>query len=868
MSSRWFRRFLRLFPSEFQADYGRDMERTFRAQHREARAAGARGLARLWLDTLFDVMRTAPREHLDQIAQDVRYAQRLFRTAPGFAAIAIVTLAIGIGANTAFFTIVDAVLLRPLPYPEPDRLVRVHETRVRDGLLQNAASVPNLLDWQQQSTAFEGMAAYRLRSLNVSGLGEPRYVDGARATPNFFQVLGVGPAMGRTFTLDEARHGSRVAVITNGFWQAQFAGDLEAVGATVDLDGEPYTIVGVLPATFEYQLNAEIWIPLGVFPGTNASRGSHNIQVLARLKRGRSIEDAQTELSAIAARLERLYPDTNTGWDVRLVSLHHSVVADVRPLTLILMGAVAFVLLAACANIGSMLIARAAGRGDEFAVRVALGANRTRLVRQLLTESLLLAAAGGSAGLALAAGLLAAARRFEAVDVPRLTGLALDARVLAATMALTIATGLLFGVAPALQVGRWEAGGRLRGAWRGRTPGAERRRMHAVLNVAQVALAVVLLAGAGLMTRTLMRLADIDPGFDARGVLAIDLSLSDARYPTDADAARFFERLVGRVRDVPGVLVAALVSDPPLTGGEGHWENGFEIVGRPPKPPGEMDFAYLRWATPDYFTVLGVPLLDGRMLGEADVIGRPLVLVVNESFARKFFPGQSAVGRDVVLSWRARVPRRIVGVVGNLRQTALERAAEPQMYVPFYQAPSGYGTLLVRSEGAEAAALAPAVRSAIRAVDPQQPVFNIRPLEADIAGYLAPRRVAMRALAAFAALTLALALVGIYAVLSYHVRERTREFGVRMALGAAAGDIVAMVVRQGMTPVAAGVFAGLCGAALLTHLLAGLLFEVAPLDAVTYAATTATLVTAALGACVIPARRATHVDPTTALRAE
>jgi putative ABC transport system permease protein len=862
---RLFRRLVRLLPADFQADYARDMERTFEAQRRDA--VRERRVWRLWIDTVADLLRTAPREHAAQLAQDAAYALRVFRVAPGFTAVAVLTLAVGIGANTAVFSVVDAVLLRPLPYPQPDRLVRVFETRVRDGLLQNAASGPNALDWQQQSTVFAGMTAYRQRSLNVSGRGEPRYVDGGRAAANFFAVLGVTAARGRTFTMDEDRQVARVAVITDAFWQSQCAGDTSIIGTTLDLDGEPYTIIGVLGPDFEFPMPADIWIPLGLYPGTSASRGSHNLQVLARLAEGRTIEEAQAELAAIASRLERQYPDTNRGWSVRTVPLHDAAVQHLRPLTVVVFGAVGVVLLVACANIGSMLIARAAGRRREFAVRLALGANRTRLVRQLLTESAILAALGGALGVALALFLLEATRRVELVPMPRLVHAGVNGTVLAVTAALTLATGFLFGVAPAMHVGRWEIGGGLRGSGRGETAGRERRRLQWMLNMGQVALAVVLLSGAGLMTRTLWHLGRIDPGFDPQGILALDLSLSDAKYPSDLAAATYFARLVAGVRTIGDVEDVALVSDPPLVGGEGHWENGFEIVGRPPKPPGEMDFAYLRWASPSYFRLLGVPLLSGRELTEGDVGDRPLVIIVNAAFAAKFFPGQNAVGQRLVLSWHDRVPRHIVGVVGNLRQTALEREAEPQMYVPYYQSPIGYGTLLVKGR-ADDGTLAATVRSAVREVDTEQPVFNVRSLAADIAEYLAPRRVALQALGVFAAIALGLALIGIYAVLSYQVRERTREFGVRMALGARAGDILRMVVRDGMTPAIAGVLIGLGGAMLLSGLLASLLFETEPVDPLTLAATAGVLLLAAFAACCAPARRATRVDPSTALRAE
>jgi len=425
----------------------------------------------------------------------------------------------------------------------------------------------------------------------------------------------------------------------------------------------------------------------------------------------------------------------------------------------------------------------------------------------------------------------------------------------------------LFGVAPALHVGRWEFGGRLRGAARGASAGRERRRMQAVLNVAQVAIAVILLAGAGLMIRTLMQLREVDAGFDPRGVVAIALTLSDARYPTDEGAIRFFARVVNEVKRVPGVRDAALVSDPPLTGGAGYWENGFAIEGRPPRPPGQEDFASLRWVTPDYFRTVGVPLVRGRSLADADALGRPLVVLVNEAMVRRHFPGEDPIGKRLVIAIRDGGPREIVGVAADYRQTALDDPPKPQMYVPIYQSMVGGATLLVRAEGS-AESIAESVRVALRRVDPHQPVFNVRLMEQDVATSIAPRRLTMQALTVFAAIALGLALLGIYAVVAYQVGERTREIGVRVALGAHAADIIGMVVRQGLGPALFGVAAGLAGAAALSRVLSGLLYGVSAGDPVTYGATAAVMLLASLLACLVPARRAMRVDPSTALRAE
>jgi putative ABC transport system permease protein len=856
-----------LLPADFQADYARDMESTFRAQRRDAERKGRTSIVLLWSATLGDLLRTAPREHAAQLADDTRYALRILRAAPGFTAVAVLTLAVGIGANTALFSVVHALLLRPLPFPDPARIVRIFESRPQDGLFRNSVSGPNLLDWKEQSRAFSAIAAYRPRNVNVSGRGEPRYVQAARASVEFFHALGVRPALGRLLTLEEERDGGPVAVISHRLWQSQFSGAPNVLGQTLTLDGEPFVVIGVLPADFRFQLDADVWIRLGLYPGNMPSRGSHNLNVIARLKDGATLEAARAELATIAARLERQYPESNTGWTVVIEPLLDSTVSNVRPIALLLFGAVGFLLLTACANIGSLLVARAARRTREFAVRIALGANRTRLIRQLLTESVLLAAVGGAAGTAVAVVLVEAVARFDAFDVPRLDEVSVDASVLAVTVGLTLLTGILFGLGPALHVGRCECGGHLAGEARAASAGRERRRMQATLSAAQIAIALVLLVGAGLMVRTLAGLTRVDPGFDSAGVLAVDLSLSDARYPTDADAIRFYRRVVDGTSALPGVVSAALVSDPPLTGGAGYWSIGLGIVGRPPKRPGEGEFAYLRWVTPQYFRTLRVPLVSGRMLDEQDVDGRPRAVVINEAFAARHFRNQDPIGERLLISWRDRTPWQIVGVVADIRQTSLTDAAEPQMYLPIYQAMSGYGTLLVRT-AEEPLALVPAVRDAIRRIDSEQPIYNIRTLDDAVAASVAPQRLITQTLAAFAGAALALALIGIYGVLAFQIAERTREIGVRMALGAHAAHVVRMVIGQGMAPTLAGLAAGGAGAIVLSRLLEAWLFGVKSGDPVTYAATGVLLCTAALLACYLPARRATRIDPSIALRHE
>ncbi|MGH9314786.1 MAG: FtsX-like permease family protein, partial [Vicinamibacterales bacterium] len=514
-----------------------------------------------------------------------------------------------------------------------------------------------------------------------------------------------------------------------------------------------------------------------------------------------------------------------------------------------------------------LLVARSAARAREFAVRIALGASRARLARQLVVESLLLAALGGIGGIGVAALLISAVRRVESFSVPRLDEVALDGRMLVAMLAVTSVAGLLFGLVPALHVGRSAPEGTLTA--RGLSAGRDRRRVQSALTVWQVGFALVLLVGAGLMVRTLVRLHRIDPGFDPRGILAVDLSLSDARYPKSEDAARFYRQIVEAASALPGVRHAALVSDPPLFGGVGYYSNGFSIVGGLPKARGEEDFAYLRWVTPEYFSAIGVPLVRGRLFTDGDAIGQPPVAVINAAMAARYFPTGDPIGRELVIHSGAREPRRIVGVVSDLRQTSLDGPPEPQMYTPFYQGPAGWGTLVVKVRaGGDPRALASSLQTAVRRVDPQQPLSNLRTLEDAVARSIAPQTLTMRVLAAFAIAALVLAVIGIYGVVAFQVTERTREIAVRMALGARGPDVLWMIARQGLAPVLIGLAIGLAGAAALTQFLRGLLFDVGAVDPLTFAATAALLLTAATLACLVPARRATRTEPSIALQGE
>jgi putative ABC transport system permease protein len=689
-------------------------------------------------------------------------------------------------------------------------------------------------------------------------------VKAARASAEFFGVLGVSPALGRVFTVEEDRQVAHVTVVSHAFWMSHMSGDPGVLGTSLDFDGEPYVVIGVLPEDFRFQLETDAWIPLGLYPGTRAGRGAHSLGVVARLKEGTSVSRAQAELESIAKRLAREYPDTNARCGVFLEPLQASLVHDTRAVVLILMAAVAFVLLIACANIGGLLVTRSTARAREFAVRIALGASRARLARQLVVESLAVAALGGALGAGLAALGVAALRRIEIVAVPRLDEIAMDLRVLAATVGITVLTGLLFGMVPALHISR-QAGGTL--TTRGASSGRDERRVQSVLTVWQVGFALVLLVGAGLMVRTLMRLHDVDPGFQARGILAVDLTLSDARYPKSEDAARFYRSVVEAVAALPGAQRAALVSDPPLSGGAGHYSIGFHIAGAPAKRPGDEDFAYLRWVSPEYFNAIGVPLLSGRLFTEADAIGEPPVAIINAAMAARHFPGNDPIGRELLIRSGDNEPSRIVGVVGDLHQTTLTDAPEPQMYTPFYQAPAGWGTLLIKTAG-DPRMFASAVLRAVRGVDPQQPIFNVRTLENAVEASIAPQRLTMRVLAAFALSALGLVALGIYGVVAFQVSRRTREIAVRVALGARPADVLWIVARQGLAPVALGMLLGIGGAVALTRSLRGLLFEVEPLDPLSFAAAASLLLAVTLLACLLPARRALRTEPAIALTNE
>jgi putative ABC transport system permease protein len=809
------------------------------------------------------------------LLQDIRYAARTLSRQPGFALVAVLTLALGIGANTAIFSVIDAALLRSLPYRDPGRVVHLWETKRSRDFEQREASYPDFLDWRAQGAeVFEGLAGYTSRPFTLTDAGEATRARGAAVTANFFELLGVGAVAGRTFVEGEdGREAKRVAVISHGLWQRRFGGERSAVGREVTLDGEAYNVVGVLPAEFNFALlgDTEVWTPLAPTADVASRRYMHWLKVIGRLKQGASLEAAQAHLATIAARIERDDPGAHAGVGLRAVPLQEEFVGPVRPVLFVLLGAVGFVLLIACTNVANLLLARSAARQKEVAIRSALGASRWRVVRQLLTESVLLSVAGGAAGLVLALWgvdlLVALIPAGQLAQMPYLRSLSLNRDVLLFAMGLSLLTGVLFGLTPALSASRTDLQGALKEGGRS-TVSRGSRRLRDLLVVAEVALALMLLVGAGLLMKSLVLMLKVDPGFDTRGLLTMRVALPPSRYSEDAKAARFYEEMLRRVSTVPGVRGAALTSNLPLAneGGTGTPQ----IVGRQ-TPASELTEAHLRTVSANYFDVLGVPVVAGRPFAERDDAQAPPVILVNKTYAERVFPNEDPVGRRATFKFTGEMQFEIVGVVGDEKVTSLDARTTPVVYFNMQQ--DSYfdsAALVVRTDAADPAALAPAVRAEVRALDPEVPAFAVQTLEQMVANSRAAfmRRYPAYLTGVFACVALLLALVGIYGVVSYAVAQRTHEIAVRVALGARTRDVLRLVLGHGLLLALGGIALGAVGALALTRLISGLLFGVSAADPAVYGLVALLLATVALLACLVPARRATKVDPMVALRYE
>ena len=810
-------------------------------------------------------------EMLHELRQDAAYALRQLRRSPAFTAVAVLTLGLGIGANTAIYSVVNGVLLRPLPYREPARLVRVLST-LDDK--PNSVSPADFADWRAQARSFDGLAAISTGTENLTGgSAEPERLETARVTANFFGVLGVAPLTGRAFAPGEdAASAAPVVVLGERLWRRRFAADPGLVGRTIALGGVPHTVVGVMPRAATYPAGVELWLPLVMQPAwlSDASRGARWLRVVGRVGPA-GVAASAAEMREIARRLEALHPDRNTGFSVRVPPLQAYMTGDVRRPLLVLMGGVGFVALIACANVAALLLVRGAARAREMAVRSALGAGRGRLVRQLVTESLVLGLLGGALGLALAVWGTRAFVAFAPSDIPRLDEVAVNGRALAVTGLAALVAGLLFGLLPALHASAAGGGSAVAGSLRdGGRGGADRggSRARSALVVAEVALAVALLAGAGLLARSFAELLRVDVGLRTEGVTTFSVSLPDAAYPTEAAGRTFTRSLLERVEAIPGVRAAGAISGLPLTGS--YFFLSFEVDGRAAPPPGQEASAVVRFTTPGYFAAVGLPLVRGRAFTERDREGAPTVFLINREAARRYFPGEDPLGKRIAMGWRAsngsRMAGEIVGVVGDVKQFGLGGEPTADVYAPADQWPWSDLTVVMRAE--RGAPVAAAARAAVRAVDPNLPVFGLRALDEVVSESVARPRFYMTLLGAFALMAVALAGVGIYGVLSYAVGRRVREIGLRVALGATRARVLRMVVGQGLALAAVGAALGVAGALWLARAMATLLFGVTPGDPVTFVGVVVLFLGVAALACLVPALRAARVDPAVALRAD
>jgi putative ABC transport system permease protein len=817
---------------------------------------------------------------MGNLVQDIRYGIRRLLKQPIITIVAIISLGLGIGANTSIFSVANAVLLRPLPYQDSERLVFVWETNSQAiaALMNiqnhNQVAAANYLDWTRQNSSFEGMAALRGLNFNITGGERPERVPGAIVTQNLFSLLGVKAALGRTFLPEDAQPDrERVVVLSTGLWQRRFGGDQNVIGQKLSLNNESFSVIGVMPAEFQYPETAELWVlsrlavpdaPGAANANLLTNRLAHYLSVLGRLKPGVTIQQAQAEMTKIAANLQSQFPETNTGAGARVVSMQEEIVGDIKPALKILLAVVAFVLLIACANIANLLLARASSLSKEIAVRVALGASRLRIIRQLLTESTLLALAGGALGLVLAYEGIKVLVALNPGDIPRIKEINLDFYVLGWTILLSVLTGVLSGLAPALQVSRPNLNETLQEGGRGADPGAARHRIRNLLVILEVAVSLVLLTGAGLLIKSFINLQRVDPGFNSENVLTMRLSLPFYKYPQPDQTRAFTTDLLQRVKHLPGVESAAISSALPLSTAEAA--SSFLLEGQAPPTDGNFPTADFRTVSPDYFQVLHIPVLKGRVFTDADTKDVQKVAVINHTMARTVFGDQDAIGKRIVIG-ADKNASEIVGIVGDVRHTSLESKPKPEMYVTYQQAPAGFYTLAVRTK-LEPASMVGAVRNEVFAIDKDQPVSAVKTMSEMRSESLASLRFNTVALSIFAGLGLILAAVGIYGVMAYSVGQRTHEIGIRMALGAQPGAVMRLILGQGMLLVLIGVALGLALSFGVPRIMASFLYGVTATDPATFVFVALVLSLVALLANYIPARRATKVDPILALREE
>ena len=800
---------------------------------------------------------------LAYVLRDAHHAVRQLGRTPAFSVVAILTIALGVGATSAVFSAVHGVLLRPLPYHDPDALVRVHEVVPEYGRFGVAPAT--FLDWRGQNRVFARLAAYVTLTDALTGGGEAERVPSALVSWDIFQLLGMRPALGATFVAahDDVPDGAPVIVISHGLWQRRFGGDPDIVGRTVAVGGRPVTVLGVMPADFYFPYReTELWRPLGIDPA-DASRGAHYLAVIGRLRAGVTLDQADTEMKAIAARLARQYPEFSARESADAVALHEEVVGSSRRMLLTLFAAVSIVLLIACANVANLLLVRASVRQKDIAIRSALGAGRYRLLAQMLTESVVLAFAGGALGLLVAYAAVTPLPSLGSVGLPRVADIRVDTSVLLFTLAASLVTGLLFGLAPAWHGSAARLSGVLRDAGRWSSGGSGRWVRNGLL-VVQVALSIVLVVSAALLVRSFERLTRVNPGFRPTDVLAFEVAVPPTRYPEDANRADFFQGLLERLSHESGVKVAGMIQTLPL---RGSYSLSFQVTRRAPLAAAEQPTASHRVVSPGYFSAVGIPLIRGRLLTDADTSTSRLVALVDEAFVRRHFPNEDPIGQSLDIGNGVDGTYEIVGIVGDVRHHGLDASPAPTMYVPHAQDVFSSMWMVVRTDG-DPAAFAARVRDVLRDIDAEVPASSLAPLSTIVGESVASERFVMLLLAVFAVVALTLSAIGVYGNIAYSVSQRTREIGVRLALGATRGDVLRLVVAGGLKLVAVGVGLGLASAVALAGFLEALLFEVAPLDPASYAVTIVLLLTVAVAACYLPARRAARLDPIVALQNE
>jgi putative ABC transport system permease protein len=816
---------------------------------------------------------------MDILKRDLKLALRVLIKSPGFALVAVIVLALGIGANTAIFSVVNAVLLRPLPFPEPDRLMRIwHVPPAKSfpGMTEFAASAANYIDWRDQNDVFDKMSIYTGESLNLTGTSQPETLTAARVSHEFFSVLQSPPRLGRDFSKEEDQVGHRhVVILTDTLWQTRFGADPNIVGRNIFLNNETYTVIGVMPHGFRLPSWAQMFVPLAWSPKEQVVRGEHHYLVIARLKPGMTLSAAQAQMNTISQRLEQQYPEDDKGWGAVVKQLREDMVGDVRPALLVLLGAVAFVLLIACANVANLVLAKTLARRKEMAIRAALGATRLRAIRQVLTETLLISLAGGLLGLVVAHFGVRLIVAFLGDNLPRAMEIRVDSWVLEFTLLLSLVTGLVAGLLPALRLTRGDLNEALKEGL-GRTDlDSSGNRTRSALVVVEVAFSLVLLVGAGLMIRTLWKLRQVDPGLDPHNVVTMTVGIPKGKFTTPVQQGMFFDQVFSRVRNLPGVDSAGVIDDLPVSGFNGS-SQPVAIEGRPVVPMSEQPEVAVRVITPGYLRSMRIPVVRGRDLNDADDADHPGAVVISESMARMFWPNENAIGKHLTLTFFPNKIREVVGVVGDVKQRGLNNT-DPvaTLYWPLKQVTDSSTaefrsfplTLVARSTSA-GMDLAGAIRDAIHQLAPDLPVTAVVTMQDYISESLAPQRFSMLLLGAFAGLAALLAAIGIYSLLSYAVRRRLREIGIRMALGAQRGQVLRMILVQGVRLALVGAGIGLVASLALTRLMASQLFGVTATDPLTYTAVALTLVFVALAACYLPARRATRVDPMVALRYE